>query len=172
MTLPVHDILALLTDADIRRFWAGVDQRQPLGCWDWQRAIVRGYGKFKVHGLMLQAHRVAFALTSPSVQPAELLVCHRCDRRRCCNPGHLFLGTTADNMRDMVAKGRQARGERHGFVLHPETCHRKLSADDVAKMLHMFDAGASKAGAGRAFSVSANTLNSYLRKRERAGVIR
>ena len=31
---------------------------------------------------------------------------YQCDVRNCINPDHLFLGTQADNMEDMVNKGR------------------------------------------------------------------
>lgn len=77
------------------------------GCWEWQRSRMNsGYGRV-YQGFMrdMGAHRAAYIVWKGDV-PEGFCVLHRCDNRICINPSHLFLGTKADNTRDMVAKGR------------------------------------------------------------------
>lgn len=79
------------------------------GCWLWPGATGdRGHGVLGAGGRgegLLRAHRLAFEMFVGPI-PDGLHVCHHCDEPRCCNPAHLFLGTDADNMRDMALKGR------------------------------------------------------------------
>lgn len=56
---------------------------------------------------------------------------HACDNLLCVNPAHLSEGSPADNVADMVAKGRHGRrgahpGERHHFA--------KLTKEKVKKI--------------------------------------
>lgn len=58
---------------------------------------------------MRRVHQVAWILTNGPIPPG-MGVLHRCDNQPCCNPSHLFIGTQADNVADMVAKGRHRNG--------------------------------------------------------------
>jgi hypothetical protein len=82
-------------------------------CWIWKRSRNKGYGLLTFKGKTIKAHRLSY-LTFVGEIPNNLFVLHNCDNPTCVNPKHLFLGTNQDNMKDMVNKNRQAKGEDHG----------------------------------------------------------
>lgn len=84
----------------------------PDACWPYNGLrLPRGYGTHTARGRHWYAHRVAYEVANGPI-PDGLWVLHRCDNPPCCNPAHLFLGTMLDNTRDMIRKGRNAKGER------------------------------------------------------------
>lgn len=96
------------------------------GCWPWMAGVTHGgYGQFGIGGrgsqMKHRAHRLAWIFFVGPI-PAGLWVLHSCDNPPCCRPGpgHLFLGTPADNMADMWQKGRGPAGDKNGSHTHPE----------------------------------------------------
>lgn len=143
---------------DEARFWSKVDKSSgPDGCWLWTGSrISTGYGNVYYLGSMVLAHRLSLMLSGVDVQPS-VFVCHKCDNPPCCNPAHLFLGTNADNVADMISKDRHSRGERNG--------HAKLSPESVSEIRRLRSDGATEIELSARFGVSRATISDISRRR-------
>jgi len=166
------------------RFWSKVIQGEsPDSCWDWSAAKDRhGYGVFCVNPTRRteRAHRYSWEITNGKI-PESMNILHKCDNPSCANPEHLFLGTQADNMADMRAKGRGAKGDNTTARLYPEKLPRgdahfsrrqpeliargerhwnsKLSATDVRKMREMNKGGLNYSQIADVFGIHRRTAS-------------
>lgn len=139
------------------RFWAKVDVRRPGECWPWQKATnEHGYGIFRVNGENVKAHRMALQLSDGVHRDPEEKVRHTCDNPPCCNPAHLVPGTQADNVADMVERGRVDRGAQK-----PNT---KLTPADVAEMRRLRASGETQAALASRFGVAQSRVSVLTRK--------
>ncbi len=113
------------------RFYAKVSKTpNETGCLDWLAGRNKaGYGRFGISGTHVLAHRFAWELVNGPI-PAGMFACHKCDRPACCNPEHIFLGSMADNTRDMLDKGRGRNGERAGESIGTS----KLTAEQIKEI--------------------------------------
>lgn len=149
------------------KFWARAEPGP--GCWLWQGAkSTWGYGMVKIDGKMRHAHRLSWEVHNGPI-PAGLMVCHHCDVRDCVNPDHLFVGTAADNVHDMDAKGRRGygyrlppprRGENHQAA--------KLSDAEFAAIQAAVAAGEPKRAIARRFGISHTYVQKIARREGRA----
>lgn len=128
---------------EVERYWAKVTQGD--GCWNWQAALRNGYGVFARRQpdgryLTFYAHRLSWEYTYGPI-PEGLWVLHTCDNRSCVRPDHLWLGTNADNLADMRAKGRgvvptaRSGPDHHWYgrnVSGERNPHARLTEADVA----------------------------------------
>jgi hypothetical protein len=115
----------------VAAFWAMVDKGpHPKGCWlymgfrKWD-----GYGWLSRLGRYMTAHRYAWILTHGE-PPKGAHILHQCDNAPCCNPAHLRLGTHAENMAEMKARGRSNGGHhtKRRPVLFPDRVRPRRQA--------------------------------------------
>lgn len=143
------------------RFWEKVARGAPHECWEWTANRTEdGYGRFfsgrrrqSGTAILVLAHRWAYEEAFGPVD-SDLLVLHRCDNPPCVNPGHLFLGTHADNVADCESKGRRNYIRRV-----------KLTAEIVRDVRRRAEAGAMQRSLARELGVSETTISHIVLRR-------
>jgi len=71
--------------------------------------------------------RKVYQLRHGKLASSKILVCHTCDEPLCILDAHHFLGTHADNMRDMTSKGRKVAAMNKPEVLARVSAASKLA---------------------------------------------
>lgn len=146
-----------LSEEDKARFLSKVNKDGPTmphmetPCWVWTAYKNKhGYGGLVIRQRSLKAHRVSWYIAYGEPSIATPFVLHRCDNPPCCNPSHLFVGTNADNMDDMVKKGRVGTlfGDDNASRRFPESRPRGevvhsaiLTSEEVTSMRSAYKAG-------------------------------
>lgn len=135
----------------LERFMDKVREEPNTGCWLWRGSLLPGgYGCFVDNRKKKIAHRLSWALFRGEI-PDGYRVCHKCDIRNCVNPDHLFLGTQADNIRDMVQKNRHQFGEKHSAA--------KLNSSQVVQIRELLATGATQRKIAELFGVCNSTIS-------------
>lgn len=151
---------------DEERFWAKVKKRPGRNaCWMWlgKGRVGWGYGTFSFTGERpaTTSNRAAYRIQVGSIPPKKCVL-HRCDEPLCVRGPHLFLGTRAENMEDMVRKGRQARG-----IAKP---HAKLNEVKVRSIRRRYTAGESPTLLAKEHDLKLRSLWDVLQRRNWAWV--
>lgn len=134
----------------------------PDDCWLWTAYRHRqGYGVVRIGRKVRLAHRAAYEAVHGKGSAEGLVVRHRCDTPACVNPGHLELGTQADNVRDRDERERRVapNGERHGMA--------KLTEADVREIRATYVRGSSDLGQyalARRFGVAQTLIGNIVRR--------
>lgn len=131
-------------------------------CWEWSNGSENVYGVIKIQKKCYSIHRIsAYVWLNLNLDSKKKLACHKCNRRFCCNPSHLFIGTHHDNTQDYVNKGR------HPFnrICGSKRPKAKLHETDIPIIRHFLKNGMLAIDIAKSFNVSFSTIQSIKHNR-------
>jgi len=105
---PAH---TFFSTTDLERLEKFIRPARADGCMIWTGCTRDEYPLIMINNVTRRAARVLWKLKRGPI-PSGFMILHTCDERRCMaigetgGEGHLWLGTAADNTRDMIEKKR------------------------------------------------------------------
>jgi len=143
------------------RFLQLVDQESAGDCWRWTGSILsNGYGYFSLGRRLMHAHRASYILFNGGSIPAGMNVCHQCDNQWCVNPGHLWLGTQKQNIRDAMAKGRHVPPPKTDWQNRSKPHHwQRLTEEQAREIVRRVRSGELQKTIAADFGISTKTVS-------------
>jgi len=125
------------------------------GCHEWVGYTAwNGYGYLFHEGHNCLVHRLAWKLSKGPIKEG-LVVDQKCRVRRCCNPDHMELVTTQENVRRGLA----------GLV--GKRAHTQISFDKVQDIRGAHNAGSSIFTLAAQYRISPKTVSNFINYRRR-----
>ncbi len=155
----------------MKRFWDKVDKNGPTAphmetpCWLWKPCPSRNRGNFWLNGKYESASRVSYCLENEKSLDdiKDIIIRHKCDNMKCCNPDHLLEGTPQDNINDMMERKRHAKHTGKLKIPHYKGCKHqraRLNEEQVKEVrLLLNDQKKNKAKIARDYNVSRHVIN-------------
>lgn len=143
----------------IERFWANVEKAGPDDCWIWKGSFWKhNYGRMKPHGSRhyRRATALSYEINIGPIPSSGPFLCHSCDNPPCVNPRHLWPGTSLENMRDMIAKGR---ARRPAPLIGSENPNAKLTECQVREIKQMITRGMNNKVIAAQFGVTHSAIS-------------
>lgn len=112
------------------------------------------YGQVTRGGRRYAAHRLAYEDANGPIPPL-MEVCHHCDNPPCIELTHLFLGTHAENVADMIRKGRGQRG------------HGKLTVSAIAEAVARVERGETQRAVAASLSINQSAISVHVARARR-----
>lgn len=115
-----------------------------------------GYFSVSTYGQRILLHRFNYEEMHGPI-PQGMLVLHKCDNAKCCNPEHLYVGTQRQNIDDMIARNRLSVGEAKS--------NSKLCVDQILEIRRLGASNLPSREIAKKFPVSRDTINRIIARK-------